>query len=412
MKHRRLSIITFLSTIIGMSLFSCHNSVNSNNAGLKANAGEDQETIVGSYVILDAGQSTGEIDWYGWEQDEENPDTVKVFSSSDDPSQLVGFVKEGMYKFRLTVKSGEESSDPDEVRITVLPNPSSRFEDPNLEIMVRAKLEIQIAELTDSDLLRLDSLQCIVTPDKVVSLEGIENCKNLIFLGMSVEQISDISPVSTLVKLKRLDLDQNRLIADISPLSGLTELEWLNLDSNLITDISALVNLIKLKYLNLQLNPIMSLDAVKNMTELETLKLFQANLTDVSMLANLSKLECLWIIQSNVIDISSFSTLTNIKNLHLAWNQISDISSLANMEKLEWVALEQNQITDISPLQNLPNLSYVRLWDNQITNIKPLVDNPNIGEGDIVGLNDNPLDEISINEYIPELQERGVAVTW
>jgi len=59
MKHRRLSIITFLSTIIGMSLFSCHNLVNSNNAGLKANAGEDQETIVGSYVILDAGQSTG-----------------------------------------------------------------------------------------------------------------------------------------------------------------------------------------------------------------------------------------------------------------------------------------------------------------------------------------------------------------
>ena len=67
------------------------------------------------------------------------------------------------------------------------------------------------------------------------------------------------------------------------------------------------------------------------------------------------------------------------------------------------MALKQNKIFDISPLQNLPSLSYIWLWDNQITNIKPLVDNPNISQGDIVGLDNNPLDEISINEYIPAL---------
>ena len=48
---------------------------------------------------------------------------------------------------------------------------------------------------------------------------------------------------------------------------------------------------------------------------------------------------------------------------------------------------------------------------NQITNIKPLVDNPGIGKGDIVGLDGNPLNEKSINEYIPALQARGVHVT-
>ena len=101
-----------------------------------------------------------------------------------------------------------------------------------------------------------------------------------------------------------------------------------------------------------------------------------------------------------------------LANLKISWANVKDLSSLSNMKNLEWLALEQNKISDISVLQDLPNLSYVRLWDNQITNIKPLVSNPNIEQGDIVGLDDNPLDEISINEYIPALEARGVAVTW
>jgi hypothetical protein len=32
--------------------------------------------------------------------------------------------------------------------------------------------------------------------------------------------------------------------------------------------------------------------------------------------------------------------------------------------------------------------------------LKPLIDNPGIGKGDIVGLNGNPLDEISVNERL------------
>ena len=112
------------------------------------------------------------------------------------------------------------------------------------------------------------------------------------------------------------------------------------------------------------------------------------------------------------VTISPLKNLVNIENLHLAWNQISDITPLSNMKKLKWVALDKNEISDISPLRDLSNLRYVRLWYNQIKNIKPLVENPGIGKGDIVGLDGNPLDEISLNEYIPELQARGVLVTW
>jgi internalin A len=51
-------------------------------------------------------------------------------------------------------------------------------------------------------------------------------------------QISDVSPLSGLVNLDELDLDDN-LISDISPLYGLTNLTTLYIDENNIKKIEA-----------------------------------------------------------------------------------------------------------------------------------------------------------------------------
>lgn len=412
----------YLLIVISMFLFilSCDSSTQTEDTKLVANAGEDQTTIVGSYAIFDPTNSTGNYGWLEWKQDENNPDTVRILSHSRDSDQFlnihkVAFVKEGVYKFKLRVKkdyNDNSRSEYDELVITVNPNLNSKFEDPNLEATVRVKIDLQTEELTDDVLLNLDSLQYMPTPDRITSLSGIEYCRNLIYLQMGSQSIENISPLAELKKLRILGLDQNRKITDVSPLAELTELEWLNLDSNLLTDISALRNLSQLKYLNLQLNSITNIDAIKDMKELETLEFFRASFTDISALASLNNLRQLWIVESKLIDISILSRLQNITNLHLAWNQIVDISALSSIEKLEWVALEKNNISNISSLKGLKSLGYLRLWDNQITDIKPLVDNSDIGEGDIVGLNGNPLNEKSINEYIPALQSHGVLVTW
>jgi len=417
MRYRRL---IFIHIQFILFFISCQNLFETGDEKLVANTGPDQMTIAGSYAILDASKSRGAIDWYQWEQDEKNPVKVKIFSGNENYTQQIGFVKEGVYLFKLTVRSGvtpgnlsgTNASEPDEVIVTVTPNPQNLFEDPNLEIAVRFMLRNQIEELRDDMLLSLDSLRYFDGAEEISSLKGIEHCENLRCLQMGHQSISDISPIATLTKLKVLNFTQNRKISDITPLAELTELEWLDLDSNLITDISPLRNLVRLKFLNLQLNPIENINAIKNMLELETFFLFRAALEDISAASNLVRLTQLWLVDCGLRDISRLTNLVNIKNLHLAWNQISDINPLSNFKKLEWVALEKNNISDISPLRDLSNLRYVRLWDNQITNIKPLVDNPGIGKGDIVGLDGNPLDEKSVNEYIPALRARGVEVTW
>lgn len=56
------------------------------------------------------------------------------------------------------------------------------------------------------------------------------------------------------------------------------------------------------------------------------------------------------------------------------------------------------------------NINWLILPDNQIKDITPLVKNTGLGEGDLVDLSRNPLNEISINNHLKTLRDRGVVV--
>jgi Leucine-rich repeat (LRR) protein len=406
---------------------SCKDSVQPENLPLIANAGLDQITIAGSYAIFDPTKSKGDFNWYEWKQDENNPEKINIYSDNKQIKDewnihKIAFVKEGIYKFILTVKSGvttrmpdgTNTSMPDTLVITVNPNQNSKFEDPNLEAIIRAKLNKQVEYLDENTLLSLDTLSVaeVIPVQEISSLKGIEHCKNLTYLGMSSENISDISPIASLTSLKILELDQNYKISDITPLKDLFSLEVLNLNDNLITNISSIKALVKLKKLDLQYNKVQDISGLQNLTELNELRFCGGSFSDIKPLEGLLKINLLWLTNCNISDITPIKKLIEISNLHLAWNQITDITPLKNLEKLEWVALDKNNITDISSLKNLQNLGYIRLWYNQISDIKPLIDNSGIGKDDVIGLDGNPLDDKSLNEYIPALQTRGVSVTW
>ena len=64
-------------------------------------------------------------------------------------------------------------------------------------------------------------------------------------LGLSSNQIRDLSPLAGLTNLIQLILDGNQ-ISDLSPLKGLTNLILLSLDDNQISDLSPLEGLTNL----------------------------------------------------------------------------------------------------------------------------------------------------------------------
>ena len=116
-------------------------------------------------------------------------------------------------------------------------------------------------------------------------------------------------------------------------------------------------------------------------------------------------------VNSNAIsDLSPLAGLTNLTRLDLEGNNISDISPLADLTNLVVLELGNNSISHITAVAKLTNLFFLALWDNNISDISPLVSNWGLGEGEEVIVSENPLNDESINIYIPALQSRGVEV--
>jgi internalin A len=328
------------------------------------------------------------------------------------------------------------------------------FIDPNFEAAVRDAIGLATGPIYSSDLGGLTYLEA--SARNITNLAGLEYATSLTTLELVNNKISDISPLASLTSLAELDLAYNRItdvsplanltslttidlwfnqIADISPLATLTSLTTLNLVNNQIIDISPLANLtsltglwlldnqisdvsplaglINLTGLGLNRNQIVDISPLAGLTNL-TLGLWLAHnqISDISPLASLTRLTGLWLAENQIDDISPLTNLTSLTELYLGSNQISDISPLANLSSLAILELGDNGIGEVSPFADLTSLTELHLWDNEISDIYPLVQNAGLGTGDIVDLELNPLTSDSIAIYIPQLEARGVIVSY
>ena len=105
--------------------------------------------------------------------------------------------------------------------------------------------------------------------------------------------------------------------------------------------------------------------------------------------------------------ISDLKSLTMLKIQEIG---ISDLTGLEHCINLQYLELWYNNISDLSPLAGLTNLDYLFLTSNNISDLSPLAGNIGLLEGDNVDLRDNPLSTMSLNIYVPQLEQRGVNV--
>ena len=265
------------------------------------------------------------------------------------------------------------------------PPPAEECSDPvNIpDDTLRKELRLQLqlledSEITCSDLLRLTEFRYQDIDVFITNLEGLQYAVNLISLEIVDGFLTDISQVSGLTKLTKLDLSRNEQIRDITPLSGLVNLRYLDLASNAIEDVSSLNGLTNLEILYLSNNPIKHISPLSGLTNLRELYLNSvAALEDYSALQNLPNLQVL-----------------NLSNRFLFENsKIVDISSLKGLTSLTQLNLSDNKISDIGSLSNLTNLSRLDLSENFVRDLSPLVANTGLGNGeDSIELGNNCLD--------------------
>jgi len=188
----------------------------------------------------------------------------------------------------------------------------ANFDDLGLEQLVRGTLKKPEGPLYRSELALITSLKSLYLPhQRIKSLKGIEQLRNLTALEL-----------------------QDNLIADLAPLAALKQLKSLNLTRNRIEDISPLKNLSKLEHINLSDNFIQRIDELAKLSELTTINASNNGITSIANLKGLTKLSFL-----------------NVKD-----NAISDIQVIQQMPGLIEVNLDGNPVADMTPMKGRTNV--------------------------------------------------------
>ncbi|MDE0481796.1 MAG: leucine-rich repeat domain-containing protein [Candidatus Poribacteria bacterium] len=249
--------------------------------------------------------------------------------------------------------------------------------------------------------LEMESLKVLRANDRGISeLTGLETASRLRDLYLNNNVITDLSPLSGLNKLYRLELNHNEILSDLSPLSSLPNLNILFVEFNVISDLSPLTELLTLHDIRIGHNIIEDLSAIAGLHNLRGIGIGANLITDLTPLKDLKKLE--WIAMSGnpptdltplselmslrsihswgtpILDLAPLKDLPKLRVLDICGGEISDISALVEMTNLTEIYLVGNDITDISSLANLTNLTRLNLSHNDISDISALVDLPRL----------------------------------
>lgn len=269
-------------------------------------------------------------------------------------------------------------------------------------ISLVGELPVDLFDISvNSDGITLDGV-ILWQKGSIERLDDLADMKNLRFLMLANQNITNISPLENL-SLQQLCLHGNNII-DLSPLSGQTELERLYISENPVMDISPLAGLQSLEFINVggtNIDTLFPLDQLPrlhglelysaprlmNMHALDSMHLDYINMNPctkeaflsisqmeslqhvyifsprgydrISQLSQLSGLETLWIDHAGFHSLDGVEELQQLRSLSLFWSDVDDISALRGNETIEEMWFFMTNIEDFSPLQEMKGLKKV-----------------------------------------------------
>jgi hypothetical protein len=189
------------------------------------------------------------------------------------------------------------------------------FSDSNLETAIRVKIN-----------------KPAPTPITIADLQNITGDLNL-----SSTTVSNLNGLQYCTNITSLEIAGTAQLTDLTPLAGLTKLKSLSLNSGTLTNLTPL----------------------QSLTNLTFLDLFNDQVSDITALGNLKKLITLELGNNQITNISPIQGLDNLDYLYLDYNQITDISPLLNNTGLSsgtTISLGNNPLSDASYFTDIPQL--------------------------------------------------------
>ena len=204
---------------------------------------------------------------------------------------------------------------------------------PNIHMFVNLEtLEVDnsIESAKLSELKKLKELRCYNTIAELLTI--LPNPENIVALS-GVEAEETLDGIEKFVNLQALELDVNEL-KDMTKLTSLANLEVLVLDAYEVKNYVFLDEMSNLKQLSIDSDHLYSLEFVQNMPHLEMLELQGAAVTSLKPLEGNKNLKTLIINTCSYIeDYEIVSTLTNLEKLA--------VSGYASGESIQWGKLKK-----------------------------------------------------------------------
>lgn len=266
------------------------------------------------------------------------------------------------------------------------------------------ELEVPAEAMELSDLRHLLYLETLSLKDRQISdlsfLEGMTRLKKLDLSGCAIA--ADMSVLKSLPALEELDL-HGCSISSLAFLEGAPSLKKLDLSRNAVGNLTVLATIPTLQTLDLSDNAVSDLSPLAGLTELTSLDVSENVLTTIAPIRNCVKLSYLDVSDNKIVEISAVQKLTGLTEFRAEKNQITDCAALSGCTELRKLDLSNNQLADITMLSGLTKMSEFDFSYNQCTAL------PALGSGSGLVTVDGsynqltslePLDKISSLNYV------------
>ncbi len=224
------------------------------------------------------------------------------------------------------------------------PHAGVAFEEPVIEKAVR----LQLGKAADEP----------ITEDDLLSVTGL-----YIFGDSLIAKTEEELHAETdrLFKSNQMKEGPVRSLADLTKMPGLKQL-YISMQA--ITDVSPLAALTNLEVVDIKNNPVKDISPLGELKFLKRVSLFDTRVTDLSPLLNCSML---YEIDAGKLPIRSpeaFYGLNSLQNLHLYETTIATLSGIEKLSQLRLIEVTGVLDGDLTPLNTLPHLENVILGED------------------------------------------------
>lgn len=201
------------------------------------------------------------------------------------------------------------------------------------------------------------------------SLEDVKLLPNLRVISIAAERISDITPLSGLAFLEKIEFKCN-LIRDISPLEGINTLNCAGLSENPVYDISPLAACTNLSFLDLCNAHNYEPSALERIGDLAFLDI--ANQTNSYEYLGIKRIVELKLGYTGLYSLDFLSNVDGLSILNVRHTKLTSLKGIECHQGLLQLDISGCNIDDLSPLTRLPNLQTLILSEDMRTHLLSL----------------------------------------